>query len=174
MTITYIITKFLKDGGQSSLQMSTVGYVWEHECIACGNTLVRKMLLCSGLSQTVEHKCTAMKMQINVIYGAETHFITQDQELQNCTFCQQSDVHQQDHGQSVLHNVVQFLIRSWNPVFTANIVKFWQKCILYHQSHMAAETVEIIQKHKFELLAYPAYSPDLFSLQYLRSSWQCY
>lgn len=102
MTITYIITKFLQDGGQSSLQMSTDGYVLEHECISCGTTLVRKMLLCSGLSQTVEHECTAMKMQINVIYGAETHFITQDQELQNCAFCQQSDVHQQDHGQSVI------------------------------------------------------------------------
>jgi hypothetical protein len=77
-------------------------------------------------------------------------------------------------SQAVLCSAVCFLSISWNPVFTAITQKFWQNFSCIVSLMWQQQIIEMIHKHKSELLVQPACSPDLHSLQYLRSSQQCY
>jgi len=53
----------------------------KHACNFCSN----------GLSQAIKPGCTIINLQVSK-HGVETNVITQEQEIQKCAFCKQSDI----------------------------------------------------------------------------------
>jgi hypothetical protein len=65
--------KFVQGGCQSSLEMSTNGYMWKCTCSFCNNS-VKERLSCSEFSQAMEHGCTTMSLQANITaWSGSTH-----------------------------------------------------------------------------------------------------
>jgi len=79
------ITKFVQDGCQSSLQISTNRYTWKCACNFCSNIMKEAFL------QWVKHECnteSACKHQSM----ESKNITTQDQKIQKYAFCWQSDI----------------------------------------------------------------------------------